>query len=105
MNAIHKCYGGHQDVSGIFLIRQSIDRNWCVSTPDHRTGGFFRSVDEAHRFARNEARNHAHAEVIVVNDAGLDIEVFDDSKLASSLHIDDDAGLPPTNSSRQEQPL
>jgi hypothetical protein len=40
-------------------------------------------MDDAHRFARNRA----HAEVIVVNDAGLDIEVFDDARHASSLHV------------------
>ena len=100
MNTIHRCYGAH-DIAGIFVIRQTIDRNWCVSTPDQRTGGLFSSIDEAHRFARNEARNHAHAEVIVVGDASLDIEVFDGSRLASSAHVDD-AGLVPAKPSRQE---
>jgi hypothetical protein len=102
VNDIHRCYG-ERDIAGFFVIRQTIEKNWCVSTPDQRTGGFFRSMDEAHRFARNEARNHARAEVIVVNDAGLDIEVFDDARLASSLHVDD-AGLSPARSSLQELP-
>ena len=101
MNIIHKCYGEH-DVAGLFVIRQTIGKSWCVSTPDHRAGGFFRSMDEAHRFARNEARNHAHAEVIVVGDASLDIEVFDDSELATSLHVDE-AGLLSEQTSRRGQ--
>jgi hypothetical protein len=95
VNTIHRGCNG-DDAEGYFIIRQMPDRNWSVITPDRRLGGLFSTADDAHRFARTEARNTGHAEVITIGDVGVDIEVFDDSHLGKSLHVDyEDAGAAP----------
>jgi len=76
VNPIRRCCSSN-DAEGYFVVSRTSDNRWCVTTPDQRTGGFFSSEDDAHRFARTEARNRGHAEIIVVGEAGLDIEVFD----------------------------
>lgn len=87
MNAIHRCIEG-EAAEGIFIVRRMSEAEWLVSSPCHRCGGFFRSMDEAWRFARAEARCRRHGEVIVLGDSCVDIERFDEARKTATFHFD-----------------
>lgn len=86
MNAIRN-FDEHPK-AGTFIVRRSGRSDWFVSSPDRRTGGVFRSMDDAWHFARSEARSHRHGEVIVLGDSALDIESYRDARKTKSVHFD-----------------
>ena len=87
MSAIHRCYDD-QELSLSFIVLRTNQSNWLVSTPDHSTGGFFRSAEDAKHFARGEARLRKHCEVVVIGDDCLDVEVFEQAHKIQVIHLD-----------------
>jgi hypothetical protein len=87
MSAIHRC-DDDQGSSLTFIVRRTNQSHWLVSTPDHSTGGFFRSAEDAKRFARSEARLRKHGEVVVMGDDCLDVEVFEQAHKIKVFHLD-----------------
>ena len=87
MSAIHRC--NHDQGSSLtFIVRRTKQSQWLVSTPDHSTGGFFRSAEDAKRFARGEARLRKHGEVVVMGDHCVDVEVFEQAQKIKVFHLD-----------------
>ena len=89
MSAIQKCNDGAGQCT--YIIRRADESFWSVSTPDHRSGGYFRSMDDARRFARSELRCRDHGEVIVLGDCFCDVETFDGYRIANVVHVDSPA--------------
>ncbi|GHD24400.1 hypothetical protein GCM10016234_40570 [Tianweitania populi] len=87
MSVIHRC-DDDQRSTCTFIICCTKENQWLVFTPDRSTGGFFRSAEEARRFARSEARSHSHGEVIVMSDDGCDVETFEQARKANVFHLD-----------------
>jgi hypothetical protein len=93
---IHRC-DQNDNEAHIFIIREDEAHRWSVTTPDSKTGGIFAQADEACRFARGEARTREHAEVVIVGDACVDIEVFDHDRLTEIVHVNVSNRAPETD--------